>query len=54
MSANLVIGEVVVFHVSDAVLDEPDLLDLHKLHTIGRLGGNFYCHTSDLFEMKRP
>jgi hypothetical protein len=22
--------------------------------TIARLGGSYYCHTSDLFEMKRP
>jgi flavin reductase (DIM6/NTAB) family NADH-FMN oxidoreductase RutF len=53
-SANLVIGEVVAIHVSDAVLDEQGRIDPRKLRTIGRLGGDYYCHTSDLFEMKRP
>ncbi len=53
-SANLVIGEVVMIHVADAVLDEAGRVDPRKLRTIARLGGDFYCHTSDLFEMKRP
>jgi flavin reductase (DIM6/NTAB) family NADH-FMN oxidoreductase RutF len=53
-SANLVIGEVVLIHVADAVLDEHGRVDPHKLRTIARLGGDFYCHTSDVFEMKRP
>jgi len=53
-SANLVIGEVVLMHVADQVLDERGRVDPRKLRTIARLGGDFYCHTSDLFEMKRP
>jgi flavin reductase (DIM6/NTAB) family NADH-FMN oxidoreductase RutF len=53
-SASLVIGEVVVMHVADAVLDERGRIDPRKLRTIARLGGDYYCHTSDLFEMKRP
>jgi flavin reductase (DIM6/NTAB) family NADH-FMN oxidoreductase RutF len=53
-SANLVIGEVVLMHVADRVLDERGRVDPRKLRTIARLGGDFYCHTSDLFEMKRP
>jgi hypothetical protein len=24
------------------------------VRTIARLGGSYYCHTSDLFEMQRP
>jgi flavin reductase (DIM6/NTAB) family NADH-FMN oxidoreductase RutF len=54
LSANLVIGEIVLFHVDDGLLDEQGRLDPRKVKTIARLGGNFYCHTSDLFEMKRP
>ena len=52
--ANLVIGEVVLMHADDAVLDEQGRIDPHKLQTIGRLGGDYYCQTSALFTMKRP
>jgi flavin reductase (DIM6/NTAB) family NADH-FMN oxidoreductase RutF len=54
IAANLVIGEVVVMHVSDAVLDEKRRIDPRKLRTVARLGGDYWCHTSDLFELKRP
>jgi flavin reductase (DIM6/NTAB) family NADH-FMN oxidoreductase RutF len=54
LSANLVIGEVVMMHVDDRILDERGRVDPRKLRTIARLGGDFYCHTSDLFQMKRP
>jgi flavin reductase (DIM6/NTAB) family NADH-FMN oxidoreductase RutF len=53
-AANLVIGEVVLFHVDDSLLDTQGRIDPRKLKTIARLGGSYYCHTSDLFEMKRP
>jgi flavin reductase (DIM6/NTAB) family NADH-FMN oxidoreductase RutF len=54
LSANLVIGEIVLFHVDDSLLDPEGRVDPRKVKTIARLGGNYYCHTSDLFEMKRP
>ncbi len=54
IAANLVIGEVLVLHVADAVLDEAGRVDPRKLRTIARLGGDWYCHTTDLFAMKRP
>jgi flavin reductase (DIM6/NTAB) family NADH-FMN oxidoreductase RutF len=54
IAANLVIGEVVLIHVDDAVLDAGGRPDPRKLRTIARLGGDYYCHTSDLFEQKRP
>jgi flavin reductase (DIM6/NTAB) family NADH-FMN oxidoreductase RutF len=54
LAANLVIGEVILIHVADAVLGEDGRVDPRKLRTIARLGGNFYCRTSDLFEMIRP
>jgi flavin reductase (DIM6/NTAB) family NADH-FMN oxidoreductase RutF len=53
-SANLVIGEVVLMHVADSVLDENGRVDPNKLATIGRLGGDYYCRTTDNFRMKRP
>jgi len=54
IAGNLVIGEVVMMHVDDEVLDAKGAIDPRKLKTIARLGGDYYCRTSDLFEMKRP
>ena len=53
-SANLVIGEVVFLHVSDDVIGSDGRIDPRKLKTVGRLGGDFYAKTSDLFELPRP
>ena len=54
LAANLVIGEVVVVHVDDRVLGPAGRVDPRKLRTIGRMGGDDYCRTSDLFPMQRP
>jgi flavin reductase (DIM6/NTAB) family NADH-FMN oxidoreductase RutF len=54
LSANLVIGEVLVIHVKDDLFTESGRIDPRKLRTIARLGGDDYCRTTDLFEMKRP
>lgn len=54
LSANLVIGEIVMIHVADQILDEQGRVDPRKLRTIARLGADYYCHTSDLFQMQRP
>jgi flavin reductase (DIM6/NTAB) family NADH-FMN oxidoreductase RutF len=53
-AGNLVIGEVLLIHIDDSVLDLSGQVDPRKLRTIARLGGNYYCRTTDLFEMKRP
>jgi flavin reductase (DIM6/NTAB) family NADH-FMN oxidoreductase RutF len=54
ISANLVIGEVLLIDIDESVLDPKGQVDPRKLRTIARLGGNHYCRTSDLFEMERP
>jgi flavin reductase (DIM6/NTAB) family NADH-FMN oxidoreductase RutF len=54
LAANLVIGEVLVIHVNDDLLTESGRVDPRKLRTIARLGGDDYCRSTDLFEMKRP
>jgi flavin reductase (DIM6/NTAB) family NADH-FMN oxidoreductase RutF len=54
IAANLVIGEVVLMHIDDSLLDSSGHVDPRKLQTIARLGGNFYCRSTDLFEMERP
>ncbi|MHB1556804.1 MAG: flavin reductase family protein [Isosphaeraceae bacterium] len=54
IAANLVIGQVVLIHIDDAMLDPNGHVDPRKLRTIARLGGDFFCRSTDLFEMKRP
>jgi len=54
IAGNLVIGEILVMHIDETVLDGKGRIDPRKLKTIARLGGDYYCRTSDLFEMKRP
>jgi flavin reductase (DIM6/NTAB) family NADH-FMN oxidoreductase RutF len=54
IAANLVIGEVLIMHIDDAVLDEKGRVDPRKLKTVARLGADYWCYTSDLFEQKRP
>jgi len=50
---DLVIGEVVMFHVDDALLDA-GTIDVDRLRPVGRLGEFLYCRVRDVFEMKRP
>lgn len=54
MSGNLVIGEILAFHIDDRVIGADGKVDPAKLQTIGRMGGNWYCKTNELFEMPRP
>lgn len=51
---SLVLGEVIYFHVDDAVLDEKGRIDSAKLRAIGRMGGTAYCRTTDVIHMTRP
>jgi flavin reductase (DIM6/NTAB) family NADH-FMN oxidoreductase RutF len=54
IAANLVIGEVVLIHIEERVLDASGQVDPRKLRAIARLGGSDYCRTGDLFQMERP
>jgi flavin reductase (DIM6/NTAB) family NADH-FMN oxidoreductase RutF len=54
LSANVVIGRVVLIHAHDGVLDAAGRIDPGKLDTIGRMGGSLYARTRDRFEMVRP
>jgi flavin reductase (DIM6/NTAB) family NADH-FMN oxidoreductase RutF len=54
LGTNLVLGQILVIHVDDKLLTENGRVDPRKLQTIGRLGANYYCQTSELFEMERP
>lgn len=54
MSANLVIGEIVGIHLDESILNAEGKIDPRRLQTIGRLGGDWFCKSTDLFELKRP
>lgn len=54
ISANLVIGEVLMIHIDDRVLDAQGRIDPKKYRPLARLGGDWYSRASDLFEMPRP
>jgi flavin reductase (DIM6/NTAB) family NADH-FMN oxidoreductase RutF len=49
----LVLGEVLRFHIDEAVLDG-DKIDPERLRAIGRMGGPTYARTRDRFDMARP
>jgi flavin reductase (DIM6/NTAB) family NADH-FMN oxidoreductase RutF len=51
--AYLVLGEVVLFHVSEEVLTD-GRVDVAKLKPIARLGGSDYAHVRDVFSLARP
>lgn len=50
---NFVIGEVIKVHVKDEFWADGEIQST-RLKTIGRMGGDFYCRTTNIFEMKRP
>lgn len=52
-TGHFVIGEVLRVHVQDEYWAN-GAIESSKLKTIGRLGGELYCRTTDIFEMKRP
>ena len=54
ISANLIVGEIVMMHIVDTVLDSKGQPDPKKLKAIARLGGEFWCKTQDLFQLERP
>jgi flavin reductase (DIM6/NTAB) family NADH-FMN oxidoreductase RutF len=51
--ASLVLGEVVRFHIDDAVIDNY-VIDPDKLRAVGRMSANSYVRTRDRFELIRP
>jgi flavin reductase (DIM6/NTAB) family NADH-FMN oxidoreductase RutF len=54
LAANVIIGRILLLHVDDAVLDPAGNVDPRKLDTIGRMGGDGYARTTDLFDLPRP
>ena len=54
LAANVVFGRIHQAHVRDDVLSASGEPDPVKLDLIGRLGGESYTRTTDIFDLKRP
>jgi len=54
-SGNLILGEVIHFHVAESILNDNNQIDPYKLDPIARNGGNWYTEAKKgLFELKKP
>tara|TARA_Y100000746_G_scaffold231853_1_gene246830 strand:+ start:1507 stop:2361 length:855 start_codon:yes stop_codon:yes gene_type:complete len=54
-SGNLILGEIVMFHISENILDTKGAVDPNLLDAISRMGGSWYSKSKDgLFEFKKP
>jgi flavin reductase (DIM6/NTAB) family NADH-FMN oxidoreductase RutF len=53
LGGSLVMGEVLRFHIADALFNDYKI-DPDLLHAIGRMGGPTYVRTTDRFDMPRP
>lgn len=52
---NMVLGEVVLVHIKDSIMEADGRILPQNLPTVGRLGGEFYSRTNaDLFTLPRP
>jgi flavin reductase (DIM6/NTAB) family NADH-FMN oxidoreductase RutF len=53
LGGTLILGEVIRFHVEDAIFEE-FRIDPDKLGAVGRMAGNTYARTTDRFDLIRP
>ena len=54
-SGNLILGEIVMFHISEDILNENNQVDPMLLDAISRMGGSWYSKSNKgLFEFKKP
>ncbi len=55
-AGNLIICEVVKFHIDESLLDEKGLIDQKKIDLVSRMGGNWYCRADEnsMFEVQKP
>jgi flavin reductase (DIM6/NTAB) family NADH-FMN oxidoreductase RutF len=57
LAGNLVLGDILLIDIDDAVITETmglQLIDPSKLKSFGRMAGAAYARTTDLFELERP
>ncbi len=55
-AGNLIICETLLMHINDDILDAEGKIDQHKIDTVARLGGDWYCrvHGDALFKVPKP
>jgi len=55
-AGNLVVCEILLIHLDEAILNENGNIDPNKIDLVGRLGGDFYCRTSgdSVFKVEKP
>lgn len=49
----IVIGEIMLMHIRDDIING-HRIDHQRLKPVGRLAGNMYCNTHDVYELVRP
>ena len=55
-AANLIVAEIKLLHVNEAILDENGHIDQAKIDLVARLGGDWYCRVTadNLFKVPKP
>ena len=55
-AGNLVICEVLCYHINENVLNEEGIIDQTKIDTVARMGGDWYARANGdaLFEVTKP
>ncbi|MBD98484.1 MAG: flavin reductase [Verrucomicrobia bacterium] len=55
-SGNLIICEILLIHIDDAILTDEGTIDTKKIDLVGRMGGDFYVRAfgDALFEVPKP
>jgi len=53
-AGNLIVGRVELIHIHEDLLNEKGQIAPEKLQAVGRMGGEDWCKTSDLFSFPRP
>lgn len=55
-AGNLVVCEILLIHVDEAILDTNGNIDPHKIDLVGRMGGDYYCRASGdaVFMVEKP
>ena len=49
----IVVGEILLMHIRDDII-EGHRINHQRLKPVGRLAGNMYCNTHEVYEMVRP
>jgi flavin reductase (DIM6/NTAB) family NADH-FMN oxidoreductase RutF len=55
-AGNLVIAEIKIIHINEAILDVDGKIDQAKIDLVARLGGDWYCRVTkdNLFKVAKP